>query len=68
MSNGMTTDLTITNHGSICILYPHTPLGNVWIDDNLPEDAQRWGSGVVIEPRYVDPILDGAINDGLTVA
>jgi hypothetical protein len=34
---------------------------------NLPADAQTWGSATVVEPRYVEPILDGMITDGLEV-
>lgn len=62
------TDLRLENHGSVCILYPETDRGRDWIAENLPEDVMTWGpDGIVIEPRYVGDILQGAEHDGLTV-
>ena len=37
------------------------------ISENLPSDAQRFGNAVVIEWRYVSPILVAIDGDGLTV-
>jgi len=34
---------------------------------NLPEDATWWCSAVVVEHRYIGPIIGGAIGDGLVV-
>ena len=60
-------DILLTNHGSICLLRPFTPSGDEWLGANLADDAQMWGDAFVVEPRYVAPIVEGAINDGLTV-
>lgn len=60
-------DLHIANHGSIYILTPLTRMGRKWVRENLPEDALMWGGGIVVEPRYVGDILQGAEHDGLTV-
>lgn len=61
-------DITLHNHGSICILIGATPKGRDWLDTHLPDDAPTWGrDGVVVEPRYVDDILMGAANDGLAI-
>lgn len=66
----MTTfDFMVTDHGTIQILQPRTEEAEVWIEQHISEDAQRWGrNGVVIEPRYLPPIIDGIQDDGLTVA
>ena len=62
------TDFHISDHGSVCILYPNTPEACAWASDNLPDDCMRWGPlGVVIEPRYIGAIREGIINDGLTI-
>lgn len=61
-------DFNLINHGSIVLLVPTSDEGRAWADEHLPEDRQLWGhESTVIEPRYVDAILDGIINDGLEV-
>jgi hypothetical protein len=60
-------DLIIRNHGSVCILVAITPAGQEWIDEHIDPEAMRWGSGIVVEPRYVEDIANGAANDGLSV-
>jgi hypothetical protein len=63
-------DLSFANHGSIWLMTPETPAGEEWIADHIPEDAQLfWGrNSIVIEPRYVRAIVEGAAADGLEVA
>ena len=62
-------DFIFQNYGSVTILTPQTDAGREWIADNLPDDAQGWGrEGVVIEPRYAGPILDGIASTGLTIS
>jgi hypothetical protein len=64
----MKTDFHFHNHGSITLLEPVTRAGKAWVAEHIPSDALRWGrDSVVIEPRYADDILNGIINDGLTV-
>ena len=59
-------DISIADHGSLCILTGVTALGTCWLLENLDPDAQRWGvNGWVVEPRYVGPITDGAADAGL---
>jgi len=61
------TDFRFANHGSICILAPLTEEASTWVEEHIPEDAQRWAGGIVVEPRYVADIRDGIDSDGLTV-
>jgi len=61
-------DFDFSNHGSICLLTPRTEEALCWVDEFLPEDVMRWGEySIVIEHRYVDPILQGIEDEGLTV-
>jgi len=60
-------DFRCENHGSIFLLTPLTQSGRSWIEENLPSDVQWFGSGVVIEHRYIWRILEGIQNDGLAV-
>jgi hypothetical protein len=61
------TDIIIHDHGSICILNHFTDAGAEWCAEHLPDDALMMGDGIVVEPRYVGPIVEGMIDAGLEV-
>lgn len=69
MSNNLTEfDFELQNEGSLVILHPLNDAAGEWIDEHLyTEQTQWWGGGIVIEPRYVEDILDGISDVGLTV-
>ncbi len=58
-------DLIFENHFSLFLIRPISPAGKTWLDENIPDDAQTLGEAVACEPRYVEAIFHGAINDGL---
>ena len=60
-------DVRVIDHGSITIFLPTSDAGREWVAENIGSDAMRWAGGVVVEPRYIGAIVDGAINDGLEV-
>jgi hypothetical protein len=59
-------DFTVQDEGTIKILYPQTEAAEQWITDHIANDAQRWAGGVVVEHRFIEDILFGVHNDGLT--
>lgn len=61
-------DFIFSDHGSVTILLPRTEAAKSWVAEHIPDDAQTFGSGIVIEPRYVGAILEGLVDDGLTVS
>lgn len=61
-------DLEFTYHGSIALLFAYTDAGQAWMDEHLDREAPMWCDSMVVEPRYVEAILEGAQMDGLTVA
>ena len=61
-------DLTVVNHGSIFTVIPQTKPGHQWLQDTAPEDAQFFGAGMVVEPRYVEGVVNAAREAGLEVA
>lgn len=61
------TDFHFFDHGSIVILKPVSALAQDWVDEHIGDDAQFFGGGVVIEPRYAGDILDGVVADDLTI-
>jgi hypothetical protein len=60
-------DFLLQNEGTIAVLFPLTTVGAAWIDEHLPADAIVWTGGVVIEHRFVGPIVLGIVDDGLEV-
>lgn len=61
-------DLSFANYGSLFVLSANTDAGRDWIAENIATDATHWADGIVVEPRYVDDIANGAMGDDLTVA
>jgi hypothetical protein len=65
-----TPDFELENHGSLFFLRPLNSAATQWVQEHLPADepeTQYWGDAIVIEPRYVAPIVDGIIADGLVL-
>jgi len=63
-------DFQLENHGSLFLLRPLTSAATEWMRENLPVDSpetQFWGEAIVIEPRYLEPIVDGILADGLVL-
>jgi len=59
-------DFVVDDHGSIVILTPSTDEAKAWCNEHLPDDHMTFGQeGIVVEPRYIGAILDGAAEDGL---
>jgi len=61
-------DFRCKNHGTLFLLFPVTETAHSWVEENLPSDAQWFGNAVVVEHRYIWPILEGIQNDGLAVS
>ena len=59
-------DFRVDNQGTIVVLYADSEAAQQWVIDNLPADALQWAGGTVIEHRFVEDILFGIHNDGLT--
>ena len=60
-------DFTLSDHGSLVLLTPRSPGVVHWIEENVEEDAMYWGgSALVIEPRYVAPIVEALTLEGFT--
>jgi hypothetical protein len=54
-------DFLLEEHGSIVLLRPVTAAALAWVADNIGEENgyQAFWPTLTIEPRYVQPILDG---------
>lgn len=60
------TDFLISNHGSVFILAPQTDAATDWTSAHLPDDAPQWCGDFVIEAAYINDILQGIVESGLT--
>ncbi len=62
-------DFEIRDEGSIILLRPLTDAARIWVDENIGRDNgyQPTYPTVVVEPRYIQPILDGLQAEGYTV-
>jgi hypothetical protein len=65
LNNKLHPDFFVFNEGTIFLLTPLTDAACTWLDEHLPEDAQWFGNGVVVEHRYIADIVQGIFNDGL---
>ena len=65
----MSVDLCVENHGSIVLLRPISPAAREWVETNIGQDNgyQPYWPTVLMEPRYVMDVVNGAVSDGLSV-
>lgn len=62
-------DLRAVYCGTVSTLEPLTERGTAWMDEKLAlEPWQFYGGAAVIDSRYIEDILDGAVEDGLELA
>ena len=59
-------DALVNDHGSVVIIMPLSGAAKDWWESNVQE-AQRWGSGYAVEPRYAEAIIQGMQEAGFSV-
>ena len=62
-------DFVLHNEGSIVLLEPETDEAKAWAEEHIDQDNsyQPLWPTVLLEPRYVQDILEGIKEIGLTV-
>jgi hypothetical protein len=60
-------DFELSGGRTVYLLRPLTRVAHAWVDDHLPDDATWFCGAVVVEHRYIGPIIGGAIGDGRIV-
>jgi hypothetical protein len=60
-------DVTVDNHGSIVLFHLHTDAARAWVSEHVSDEAQFFGGALVVEPRYVENLIEGMTSDGLEV-
>jgi hypothetical protein len=62
-------DFEIRDDGSIILLRPLTDAARIWVDENIGRNNgyQPMYPTVIVEPRYLGPILQGLQAEGYEV-
>lgn len=60
-------DVIVLDDYSMVVFYPHTEAGELWLDENLPDDCPMIGNGCAVECNYATPIIEGLLADGLNL-
>ena len=58
--------LLFVEGSNIYLLYTKTKKAMDWIEHNIGNDYQIFAKGIVIENRYMEPILEGLQSSDLT--
>jgi hypothetical protein len=58
----------VLDYGSIIEIRPLNTAGKKWVDDNVIADPWQWmGRDLVVEHRYIEPIIAAMSQDGLDI-
>jgi len=60
-------DVTITDHGTISVVAGKTGIAKAHLEERMPDEVQMWGGGYVVEPRFIDHIVDDLLANDFTV-
>lgn len=56
----------VENHGTLCLIVPLTSEVTDWLNEHT--DAMWYGDALVCEPRYVEDLVEGMIEQGFQLA
>lgn len=62
-----TIDVEVTGSGTVYAMHPLTEAAHRWLEDNIGPDATWYGDALMVKSRYLDPIIEGMLDDGLEV-
>ena len=60
-------DISIENHGSIWLVQPLTPQATEWLHENVQAEALWFGTALAVEPRYVENLTRGLLDEGFDI-
>jgi hypothetical protein len=61
-------DVTLVFHGSIALITPLTEPATIWVRQHLEhEESLYWCGALVVESRYLGPIVADKADDGLVI-
>jgi hypothetical protein len=63
----MGVDFELSGGGTVYLLRPVSRPAHNWVEEYLPANATWFADAIVVEHRYIGPIIGGAIGYGLVV-
>lgn len=61
-------DFFVEEHGSVVLLRPLNAAAIEWLNKNVQSEGWQWfGGALAVEPRYLEPLLEGIGEAGFTV-
>jgi hypothetical protein len=60
-------DVLVRNEGTLFLFNPLTSRAKEWIDNNVQDDAQWFGTTLVVEHRYAWGLAQGMTDDRLVL-
>jgi hypothetical protein len=61
-------DFSVVNHGSVVLVTPQSRKAKKFVNEQIVLDGWQWlGDSFAVEPRFVGNLLDGIIQEGMTV-
>lgn len=61
-------DFKVEDNGTIVLVIPQSDAAKQWVEANVHSEPWQWyGPALAVEPRMVEEIMEGALNDGLSV-
>jgi hypothetical protein len=60
-------DFELSGGGTVYLLRPVSRPAHNWVEEYLPANATWFADAIVVEHRYIGPIIGGAIGYGLVV-
>lgn len=61
-------DFELLNEGTVVMLFPVTDAAKDWVEEEVETEDNWMGEPLVIESGYIGPIIEGLVEDGLTIA
>jgi hypothetical protein len=60
------TDFIINDQRTVFSVRPVSDHAREWLDEHVDDDALWFGNSLVVEHRFIEALVDGFSNDGLT--
>lgn len=60
-------DIVVWFDGSVCLVHAVSGLGEAWLSETAPEDAQWLGRRMAVETRHILRFISAAREAGLAV-
>lgn len=58
-------DLLVTHYPSFWVVQALKPSAQEWLEAYASEEAAWYGEGLVVEPRYLECLVEAALDDDL---